>query len=176
MIKYFKEKIADYIIERKLKNNRIPSHSFSNLLQKAFTYMVIMPEDEDDFHKSMEVLKYLEEHGKHLTVFSYNFRRNLINQKYRPSTIEYGLIDRTKLGLPNGRLVSELERKEFNAVIDLNRNENIYCSFAANLVKSPIRIGFSKKNADKYYNVQISDKEDNSEISYKNFLNCLQMF
>lgn len=176
MIKYLKEKIANYVIEKRLKNNVTPSHSFSNLLEKTFTFLVIMPEDENDFQTGMQVLKYLDERGKHLTVFSYNFRRSLINQKYRPATIEYGLIDRTRLGLPSASVVNELEKKEFNAVIDLNRNENIYCSFAANLVKSPIRIGFRKKDSDKFYNVQISDKEDNSEISYKNFLNCLQMF
>jgi len=176
MIKYLKEKIADFIIGKRLRNNTTPNQSFSNLLQKTFTFLVIMPEEEDDFQKSMEVLRFLDDHGKNLTIFSYNFRRNLINQKYRPATIEYGLIDRTRLGLPSGKIINELENKEFNAVIDLNRDENVFCSFAANLVTAPVRIGFRKKNADKFYNVQISDNEDNSEISYKNFLNCLQMF
>ena len=176
MIKYIKEKIANYIVEKRLKKNAPSRQSFSNLLQKTFTFLVIMPEGEDDFHKSMQVLKYLDEHGKRLTVFSYDFRRSLISEKFRPSTIEYGLTDRTRLGLPSNRVISELESKEFNAVIDLNRGENIYCSFSANLVKAPLRISFRKKNSDKYYNVQISDNEDNSEISYKNFLNCLQMF
>lgn len=176
MIKYIKEKIVNLLIEKRLRNNTPVNQSFSNLLEKTFTFLVIMPENEVDFHKSMEVLKYLDEHEKHITVFSYDFRRSLINQKYRPATIEYGVIDRTRLGLPSGRVIGELEKREFNAVIDLNRKNNIYCSFSANLVRSPLRIGFGKKNSDRFYNIQISDKEDNSEISYKNFLNCLQMF
>ena len=176
MINYIKEKIAYFIIDKRLKNNNSSGRSFSNFLNKTFTFLVIMPEEEKDFQKSMEVLKYLDEKGKNITIFSYDFRRSLINQKFRPATIEYGLIDRTKLGLPSKRVAGELEKKEFNAVIDLNRKYNLFCSFSANLVKSPLRISFRKKDSDKFYNIQITDNEDNSEISYKNFLNCLQMF
>ena len=87
-----------------------------------------------------------------------------------------GLIDVSKLNLPSNKLMNELAGKSFNAVIDLNRGENLFCSFASNLVESPMRIGFKKKNSDKFYNIQINDSEDNPQISYKNLLNCLQMF
>lgn len=176
MIAYFKNIIANFIVNRQLKHKKDENQSFSNLLKKSYAFLVIMPENEKDFHHSFEVLKYLSDEGKHITIFSYDFRRNLINQKYRPATIEYGLSDVTKLNLPSQSLVEILVRKKFNAIIDLNRDDNLFCSYAANLVQSQLRIGFSKTNSDKYYNIQIADTEDNPEISYKNFLNCLQMF
>jgi len=176
MMAYFKNIIANFIVNRKLKHKQDEKQSFSNLLKKSFTFLVIMPENENDFQRSFEVLKFLSDEEKHITIFSYDFRRNLINQKYRPATIEYGLTDVTKLNLPSQSLVKILGSKKFNAIIDLNRKDNLFCSYAANLVQSQLRIGFSKTNSDKYYNIQIADVEDNPEISYKNFLNCLQMF
>ena len=111
MINYIKEKIAYFIIEKRLKNNNSSGRSFSNFLNKTFTFLVIMPEEENDFQKSMEVLKYLNEKGKNITIFSYDFRRSLINQKFRPATIEYGLIDRTKLGCHQKEWPGSLKRK-----------------------------------------------------------------
>ena len=64
----------------------------------------------------------------------------------------------------------------FNAILDLNRKENIFCSIVSNLVNAPVKAGFQKNNADKYYNLQIVNKEENPELSYKNYLNCLEMF
>ncbi|HKI79707.1 MAG TPA: hypothetical protein VKA26_14295 [Ignavibacteriaceae bacterium] len=176
MIKYFKEKIANFIVNRKLKKKDTNHQSFSKIFQRAFNILVIMPENEEDFNQSMEVLKFLDEQGKHITVFSYDFRRSLIDQKYRPATIEYGLIDVSKLKLPSKKLVNKLSDKSFDAVIDLNRGKNLFCSFSGNLVKSSMRVGFKKSNSDKFYNIQINDNEDNPKISYKNLLNCLQMF
>ncbi len=176
MISYFQNKIADYIVNKRLKHKAETEQSFSNLLKKSFTFLVVMPENEKDFQNCKHVLEFLDEHGKHITVFILDFRRNLVNQKHRPASIEYGLIDYSKLKLPSKRLVDELSRKEFNAVIDLNRGENLFCSYASNLVNSPLRIGFQKTNSDRYYNIQIADSADNPEISYRNFINCLQMF
>lgn len=176
MIAYFQNKIANYIVDKRLKHKKGLNQSFSNLIEKSFTFLVVMPEEEKDFRNCQYVLKFLDENGKHITIFSLDFRRNLIHQKYRPATIEYGLTDYSKLKLPSKRLVDELSVKEFNAVIDLNRGENLFCSYASNLVNSSLRIGFRKNNSDRYYNIQIADTADNPEISYKNFINCLQMF
>ncbi len=176
MITYFQNKIANYIVNKNLRHKADQKQSFSDLLKRSFTFLVVMPEEEKDFNNCKQVLKFLDENGKHITIFSLDFRRNLVLQKYRPATIEYGLIDYSKFKLPSKRLIDELTRKEFNVVIDLNRRENLFCSYASNLVKSPLRIGFRKNNSDRYYNIQIADSADNPEISYRNFINCLQMF
>lgn len=176
MIGYFRSKIAHYVVNKKLGNKLVPHRSFKNLLSNCSGFFVVMPEIETDFQKSIQVLNFLEEHKKRVTVLNFDFRRHEVNQMRLSSIIEYGLVDYSKLHLPSHRLTTELEKQKFDAVIDLNRGENLFCSFVANIVQSDLIIGFSKVDSDKYYNIQINDNEDNSEISYKNFINCLQMF
>ncbi|OGU84424.1 MAG: hypothetical protein A2W11_10670 [Ignavibacteria bacterium RBG_16_35_7] len=72
--------------------------------------------------------------------------------------------------------MEKLTSLRFNAILDLNRKENIFCSVVSSMVNAPIKVGFKKSNADKYYNLQISNIEENAELSYKNYLNCLEMF
>ena len=96
--------------------------------------------------------------------------------KYRPQVVEYTEKDIGRLYIPSKRLMEKLNSLRFNAILDLNRKENIFCSIVANMVNSPIKMGFKKGNSDKYYNVQITSKEENPEVSYKNYLNCLEMF
>ncbi len=176
MIDKIRNKIAGRIVKKKLRSKFIPNRSFKNILKDCSSFFVIMPETEDDFQKSKPVLTFLEKHEKIITLLTFDFRRNTFPETFFREIIEYGLIDYSKLSLPSKRLTRQLKQKEFDAVIDLNRGENLFCSFTANLVHSNLIIGFSKSNSDKYYNIQIDDNEDNPEISYKNFINCLQMF
>ena len=176
MIAYIRAKIARYVINKILKQKSVPNRYFANFLKSCSSIFVIMPEVESDFQKSKQILSFLERHNKVITLLTFDFRRNEFLQSLFREIIEYGLVDYSKLNLPSQRLASILKSKEFDAVIDLNRGENLFCSFAANLVHSNVIIGFTKNDSDKYYNIQINDSEDNSEISYKNFINCLQMF
>ena len=73
-------------------------------------------------------------------------------------------------------MIEKLSQLRFDSVIDLNRKEDLFYSYASNLVNAKIRIGFSKKGADKYYNFQITNNDIDSDKSYNNFLNCLKMF
>ncbi|MEO8399070.1 MAG: hypothetical protein ABI550_04545, partial [Ignavibacteriaceae bacterium] len=139
-------------------------------------FLVLMPENESDFHHSIVVLKGLEENKKNATIFTFDFRVSLIPVKYRPHVIEYGIDDLNKINLPSKKIISKLNEYNFQAVIDLNRDENIFYSYVANIVKVPVRVGFKKKNSDKFYNLQIANNEANADISYKNFLNSIEMF
>ena len=96
--------------------------------------------------------------------------------KYRNKAMEFGVADLNKLDLPGNKLIEKLSSMRFDGVIDLNRKDELFYSYASNLVNAKIRIGFAKKGADKYYNFQISNNDIDSEKSYQNFLNCLKMF
>ncbi|MGA8264746.1 MAG: hypothetical protein WB779_09920 [Ignavibacteriaceae bacterium] len=176
MIEYIRAKFAGHIINKTLKDKTAPNRSFTNLLRKCSSFFVIMPETENDFQKSKQVITFLEKHKKVISILTFDFRRNEFLQSHFRDIVEYGLVDYSKLNLPSPKLVDKLKSKEFDAVIDLNRAENLFCSFAANLVQSNLTIGFTKVDSDKFYNIQINDSEDNPEISYKNFINCLEMF
>jgi len=176
MIEYIKAKLAAYVVNKTFNSKSVPNRSFKNILRNCSSFFVIMPESEQDFQKGKQVINFLDKYHKIISIMTFDFRRNEFLQSHFRGIVEYSLGDYSKLNLPSTRLSEILKSKEFDAVIDLNREENIFCSFAANLVKSDLIIGFSKNNSDKFYTIQINDNEDNPEISYKNFINCLQMF
>lgn len=176
MIDFVKEKLAGLIVGGKVKSEHYTTRSFRDFFKKSFTFLVLMPDNDNDFHHAIEVLKGLSLNKKHATVFTQEFRANLVPVKYRPHVVEYTDRDISRLYIPSKKLMEKLNPLRFNAVLDLNRKENIFCSIVTSLVDAPIKMGFQKGSSDKYYNLQIINKEENPEISYKNFLNCLEMF
>jgi ADP-heptose:LPS heptosyltransferase len=176
MIDRIKEKIARFIIKKELKGRKRERRSFGDFFNKSFNYFVIMPENENDFKHSMAVLEFLKQYKKISTIFTFDFRVNMIPIRYRDHLIDHGIGDLNKLNLPSRRLVERIKENKYDVVIDLNRCENIFYSYAASLAFAPVRVGFNKTGADRYYNILISDSGSDAEISYKNFLNCLRMF
>lgn len=135
-----------------------------------------MPENQNDFKGAVETFKNFEGNGKTFTMFLRDFMLGNLPQKIHKNAVCYGIEEITRLSLPTKQLSEKLASMNFDAVIDLNREENNFLSCVSGLVKSPLRIGIIKPGSDKFYNFQIENSNDNSEIFYKNFLNCLQMF
>jgi len=176
MIEFIKEKTARFLISQKLKNASLSEQSFSTALKKAGSFLVLMPEDEKDFRTCFFVLDYIEQLNKSIRILTRDYRVSLLPAKYRNKSIEVGVNDLNKLDLPNNKLNHRLSELRFDGVIDLNRGDHLFYSFISNLVKARLRIGFTKKDSDKYYNFQIANNENDSEKSYNNFLNSLKMF
>ena len=176
MIDFVKEKLAGLIVGKKSRSEYYTTRSFRDFFKKSFTFLVLMPDNDTDFHYAIEVLKGLSLNKKHATVFTQEFRANLVPVKYRPQVVEYTDKDISRIYIPSKKLMEKINSLRFNAILDLNRKENIFCSVVSSMINAPIKVGFKKSNADKYYNLQISNKEENPELSYKNYLNCLEMF
>lgn len=176
MIDFVKEKLAGLIVGSKYRSEQYTTRSFRDFFKKSFSFLVLMPDNDTDFHYAIEVLKGLSLNKKHATVFTQEFRANLVPIKYRPQVVEYTDKDIGRLLIPSKKLMEKLTSMRFNAILDLNRKENIFCSIVSSMVNAPIKAGFQKSNADKYYNLQIINKEESPELSYKNYLNCLEMF
>jgi hypothetical protein len=176
VIDFVKEKLAGLIIGKKFKSEQYMSRSFKDCFKRSFTFLVLMPDNDTDFHYAIEVLKGLSLNKKHATVFTQDFRANLVPVKYRPQVIEYSNRDIGKLFIPSKKILEKLREYRFNAILDLNRQENIFCSIVSSMVSAPIKVGFKKGNSDKYYNLQMGNVEENAELTYKNYLNCLEMF
>lgn len=176
MIDRIKKKIADIIISRSFRDVKKEGQSFTNFYKKAFNIIVIMPEDENDFNHCFPVLKYLEESKKNSVILTYDYRVSLIPAKYRPQVIEHNIDDMNRLNLPTKKLIAKISEMRYDAAMDLNRKENVFYGYLFNIINAPLKIGFKNGNSDKYYNVQIVNDEAAPEESYRNFLNCLQMF
>ncbi|MFO7447428.1 MAG: hypothetical protein R6W90_13745 [Ignavibacteriaceae bacterium] len=176
MIDLLKEKVALFVVNRQLKHNPQAEVSFTNFFSSSFSFFVLMPEDEKDFIRAFEVLNFLEESRKNILIYTYDYKVSLLPIKFRQKALGHGVADVSKWKLPSKSYQGKLNGLRFDAAIDLNRKDNLYCSFSANLVQARIRIGFSKSGSDKFYNLQVADNEDSAELSYKNLLNCLSMF
>lgn len=176
MLDFIRKIIAGFVVNRNLKSKSYEPVSFNNVYNNAHTFFVLMPDNEIDFHHALTVVNDLDRNGKVVTIMTRDFRISLLPQKFHRSSIGFGINEVTKLNLPTKPLCDKLNSMEFNFVIDLNREENLFFCYSANLVNAAFRTGVKKNNSDKYFNLQIIGPEDNSEMFYKNFLNCLQMF
>lgn len=176
MISFVKEKIADLFINRKSKSVQFSVRSFGDFFTKSFTYLVLMPDNDTEFHYAIEVLKGLSNHKKHATIFTREFRANLVPIKYRPQVIEYTDKDIGRFNSPSKSLMERLSSMRFNVILDLNIKENLFCSIVANKVNSAVKVSFKRNGSDKFYNLQIITKAENLEQAYKNYLSCLEMF
>jgi Family of unknown function (DUF6913) len=173
---FFKSKIAQYLVNKSINNQTIDERAYSSLLKNSYSFLVMMPNEEVDFHHSIYVIEYLNKESKHVTIMTRDYRVSLINPKLRPNIIEYEIRDISKIKLPTKKLISKLSEKNFDVVIDLNRKENLFYSYAVSQAKSQLKIGFEKKGSDKFYNFQVSYKGKEPEEAYKYLVNCLQMF
>lgn len=176
MIELVKNKISSFIIDQKIKHTSNTNQSFNNIFSKSYNILILMPEDQSDFNHCFDVLNSVDNSIRNIYVLTYDFRVSLLPQKFRQKAFEHGINDKTRLNLPTNKFIEKLRYKNINAVLDLNRKENLFYSYVANLVNAYLKVGFVKKDADKYYNFQVVNKEENQEISYKNYLNCLQLF
>lgn len=176
MFELIKKKTAELIVSGKLKHKNNQKLSFSSALKKSFSFLVLMPADEKDYRQSFQILDYLESQGKTLTILTNDFRVSLLPAKFRNKAIGFAVNEVSKLNLPTHKLTERLQEKLFDVVIDLNREENLFYSYTANIVKSKIRIGFKKRKADVYYNFVVEGSDSDSVKTYNNFLNCIKMF
>ncbi|MCH8171387.1 MAG: hypothetical protein IIB07_09735 [Bacteroidetes bacterium] len=173
---FLKSIIAQYLINKRINNQSIDEITYSSLLKNSYSFLIMMPEEEVDFHHSIYVLEYLKKESKHTTIMTKDYRVSLINPKLRSNLIEHEIRDVNKIKLPTKKLISKLNEKNYDVVIDLNRKENLFYSYAVSQVKSKLKIGFVKKGSDKFYNFQIACNGKEPEEAYKNLVNCLQMF
>lgn len=176
MFEGIKKIISNYIIESKIIEKNRQAQSFKDIFQRSAYFFVIITEDENDFYHCFEVVKFLLQEKKNVTIFINESKLKLVQNSALVRTITYGEKDVTKLYLPSKELRASLSRLSFEAVIDLNRKENLFCSASANLVKSDIKMGFVKPGSDKFYNLQFSNGNEKPEVSYRKLKTSLQMF
>lgn len=176
MLNFIKKNIADVVVGKSLKNKQTESVAFKDIVKNSYRFLILMPENESHFHHSFSVLNFFDSLKKDFSVFTHDFRVSLLPIKFRRYAINYGMDDISKLNLPSHNLRNKLSDMEFSMVLDLNKDDCLFSSLIANIVKSEVRVGFKKNNSDIYYNLQFYNEEEDPEIFYKNLLNCLQMF
>lgn len=176
MFEELKRKIAHFIFRRKyLRKDGIPL-LYNNIVSDAKNFFFLMPKLDNEFYHTLDILKYYLIHKKIITLFLPEHKYNLIPEKEKYRFISFSQKQINRFNLPDKNLIDRVREKEFDVVIDLNKAEDIFFSAIANVAQSKIRVSFKKDLSDNYYNLQIADKQNNPEASYRSFLNCLRMF
>jgi Family of unknown function (DUF6913) len=170
-----KQTAAKIFVQQKLKKHNFNNQSFSFVFEKSKSVLVLMPEDDNDFHFAVDILSYLDKIKKEIFILTNDFRVSLLPLPFRGKTLGHGIKDVNAINLPSRGLVSKLLKKRYDALIDLNRKEQLFYIYVSGIVEAEISIGFTKNLADKVYNLQIDNSETNPKISYENLLNCLKM-
>lgn len=176
MIASLKERAARFIVKKRVPVGEFSQRNFSSVFAKTYSFLVLMPASESDFRFVFPILEYLREKRKNIVVMTYDYRVSLLQPYFKTNAIEHGVKDETTLSLPSKKLLDKLANMRFDVVIDTNRNEILYYSYVAKSLNSQIKIGFARSDSDKYFNLQVINKQNDPETSYKNLLDCLKMF
>lgn len=171
-----KQKIALFIAKRKYFSKKSASQNFKGKITNSSKILIILPDNAEDILKSLDVPSYFKNHQKEVTLLTEQKLQHVAQEEHKFVIITFDEESITRLGLPDKELSSKLSKLEFDAILDLNRNVNMFYSILANIPKSSVIVGFKKENADDFYNLQIVNNQNNAEISYRNFLNSIQMF
>lgn len=176
MIEAIKERAARFVVKRRTPVSEFSQRNFSSIFAKTYSFLVLMPASESDFKFVFPLLEYLKEQRKNIVVMTYDFRVSLLQPYFKTNAVEHGLKEETKLNLPSKKLLEKLSNMRFDVIIDTNREEVLYYSFVAKSLSSQVKIGFARTDSDKYFNLQVINKQNDPETSYKNLLDCLKMF
>ena len=170
-----KQKAAKILVNLKLKKGEFENQSFSSAFKSSNSFLVLMPVDNKDFQYAVNILDYLEELKKDYSILTFDYRVSLLPVRFRKKALGHGIKDINKIELPSKRLTLNLTKKNYDALLDLNRKEQLFYTYISGIVSAAVSIGFAKGFADKVYNIQIANSETNPKISYENLLNCLKM-
>ncbi|MBA4250367.1 MAG: hypothetical protein C0425_02360 [Chlorobiaceae bacterium] len=150
--------------------------NFVNELKKLKSFLVILPESEVDAKNSLAIINYLDHSEKKVLMLINSVIASSIISKNYIRYEEYFEVDKNFLGLPKKEFLNKFKIDSFDAIIDLNREENTFSLGSALMINSHIKIGFTSKRVTWFYDFQFHSEANDSEKSYKNFLNCLKMF
>lgn len=176
MFEKLKYRMALYTIKSKFIKSGGNPVPFNNFTKNALTYLVIIPENDEDFKNSFVIVKYLMEMKKSVTLFISEHRYSLVPEREKYRVLSFSLQQMTRLKLPDTLLREKLQKKEFDVILNLNRYDDVFFNSAAFLFKSTFRVGFKNGEISEYLSLQVPQNKKNSKISYENLLNSLKMF
>lgn len=152
---------------------------FTEAISVAKQPVVLLPEDPEEASATEPVLKFLGQrfHTSKVTLVA---KKDILHRlpDYRTyQLLTYSDDDLNAWYLPRTDLLRKAKKSTFDVAFDLNIRFALPSAFLCRASHAPLRIGFVKPNADRFYNfqVQIKPSVDNSQI-YAQLLKCIEMF
>jgi hypothetical protein len=156
-----------------------PIVRFTEAISAAKQAVVFLPEIPEDAAAVDMVLKFFAERyhtSKVLLVARTEVVPRLPDHRSFP-LVTYGADELTAWYLPRAGLLRKVKKSTFDVAFDLNIRFALPSSFLCRASQAPLRIGFVKPNADRYYNFQVQTGPSNkSSQAYAQLLKCVEMF
>jgi hypothetical protein len=172
----YKNRLGYFILKKKLIKDFNSTNSFKNFIGNSSNYIIILPLNDSDFNNSFDIVKYFNLHKKNVTLFLPDHKVNTNNIIQNYNCISYNFDDTSKCGLPTKSFGQKIGGYNFDVLIDLERESNLFLVAVTAIVKAKYKVGFKKSEIDNIYNFELINNKINSEISYRNLLNSLKMF
>ncbi|MEW6506659.1 MAG: hypothetical protein AB1432_02815 [Bacteroidota bacterium] len=183
MFDKIKFNLAHFIIRKKYLLKTNTPLSFNNILSDSTKFLLIMPNNNDEFTESLLLINYLLENKKFVTLFIHESKLNMIPKSGTLVMKNRNLVvltfvdeNRNRLNLPVNLFAKSLKSKEYDVVMDLNRSCDLFLTSIANIVKSRVKVGFEQEKTGDFYDIRIVNFHQDPAQIYSNYINFLKMF
>jgi hypothetical protein len=153
--------------------------NFTDVLSKSRRALVIFPETPLDRESVSSLLEYLLERFStdNIVVLIRNDRLFSISTAPAVKTITYTQEEINRWFIPNKYALQRIATGTFDVTIDLNVGLTFPAAFFCKASNAPLRISFSKKYGDRFYNFQVQTTSSTNTASlYISLIKCLDMF
>ncbi|MBI4535820.1 MAG: hypothetical protein HY708_06045 [Ignavibacteriae bacterium] len=153
--------------------------TFTNALTEARHVLLIMPLDRREMLSTMTVIELLKKRFEGENIHVIADEHGLETMRLLPRSRFTRILesDVNAFFLPRKPFMEQLKRKPCDIAIDLNLDLVLPSAYICRESKARIRVGFARKSADTFYNLQIQpDPALSRKLIYDRLAKCLQMF
>ncbi len=162
-----------------IRGKKAKPMSFSNSFSKAKTAIVIIPENPEQRSVVTQTIILLQNkfQGNKLTLVVNEGHRNFSSTINRSNVTTLKKEHLNFLYLPKKNEIKNLLTQKFDLLVDLNFSLNPSAAYICRSINAPLKVGFSQKNADDYYNFQFTAAPNrNARARYEQLFRTLSMF
>lgn len=152
---------------------------FTDAITDARRALVILPETARDIAAVQWAMRYLADRfaGGSMVVMVRSELSPWVKNDKRYQLVTYRDEDVNLWYMPRRQLRRKLKTSTFDVALDLNLGFDLTGAYLCRESRAPLRIGFSKTHADRFYNFQIQTKATTSlTLAYRSYIRCLEMF
>jgi len=158
---------------------RDPIFRFTEAISESRRPIVFLPEVPGEASVTAQVLGFLSErfHTSKVMLVARNEILPYLPDHRGFNLLTYSPAELNTWFVPRDDLLRKMKKSTFDLALDLNIRFALPSSFLCRASQAPLRIGFVKPFADRFYNFQIqTGPSSNFDQIYSQLLKCIQMF
>ena len=151
---------------------------FSDVVTRSRKALILFPEQPLDPGTAEMILRYLTRRFSNgsTTVIVREDLRSALPALSAARVITYTAEEVTSWFTPRSALIRRIKTSTFDVALDLNVNFALPSAFLCKESGAPVRVSFTKLNADEFFNLQVRTRLiDNPSNAYQSLMRCLDM-